>query len=120
MIRTVFLFGLFLSVVTYSLAKKNGTVVFFHERIQLVPNNDFFWLKEPVWSIEGSYLLLAMSKWTNDKNESCGMLWRYNDTTGTERRWKCSRQYATDCDADSEWEGDEELLVCQNGNTCQF
>jgi len=106
--------GLFLSVVAVVVSKELVTVSLFPRiRIELVPNEEFSWLKQPVWSKDGSYLLMAMSKWVDEYNQSCGLMWRYNDTTGTENFWKCT-------DTDNAWAGEEDLLICQHGKHCSF
>lgn len=119
LLRLSLLIGLLLNAVA-SISSSSNEALFPGRFIELAENNDYFyWLKQPVWAKDGSYALLAMSKWVNQESIACGMMWRYNDTTGSTRFSECSGHFESQNDR-LHWAGSEnDLLVC-NGKTCAF
>ena len=74
-----------------------------------------------MWATDGSYALLAFSKWIRDDNKGCGMMWRFNDTLGNMHFVECQGHFESDNIAGLQWAGDEnDLLVCQHEASCAF
>ena len=91
-------------------------------------HEEFSWLESPLWSDAGNYLLFSDVKWTDEKNHTCGMIWRYDDDSGLSKLLQCSglvgpgdppTNLADFVEAGSNglswgWKGDGDLLVCQH------
>ncbi len=123
LIRLSLLLGLFLNAAVLVTSGSNEALFPGRFLGDLDDNGSFHWFSRPVWATDGSYALLAFSKWLRDDNKGCGMMWRYNDTTANALFVECLGHFVPDNtgNAGLKWAGDEnDLLVCQHETSCAF
>jgi len=94
-------------------------------------NPEFKWLESPLWSESGKYVLFSDVKWEDEKNVTCGMIWKYSDADGLEKFLECSGLAGPGDEPDNisdyieagsnglvwGWKGEGDLLMCQHGKS---
>ena len=93
---------------------------------------DYHWLESPVWSEEGNFLLFSDVKWADEDGVACGMIWKWDETTGILSEFiECSGLIGPGKAPDNigdyveggsnglywGWNGTKDLIICQHGKS---
>mmetsp|Transcript_65389 Transcript_65389/g.76836 ORF Transcript_65389/g.76836 Transcript_65389/m.76836 type:complete len:508 (-) Transcript_65389:171-1694(-) len=89
----------------------------------------FVWLESPLWSTKDNYLLFSDVKWEDSSNNTCGMVWKYDEEQGVQEFLRCAGLAGPGNPPDNlpdlleagpngliwGWDGEDDLIMCQHG-----
>lgn len=107
--------------------------VLFSGNLEVIAEDPRFkWLESPLWSEDGLFLLWSDVKWADEDGVTCGMIWKWEETTRTLSEFlKCSGLIGPGEVRDDisnlveaggnglywGWNGTKDLIICQHGKS---
>lgn len=107
--------------------------VLFSGNLEVIAEDPSFkWLESPLWSEDELFLLWSDVKWADEDGVTCGMIWKWEETTQTLSKFlKCSgligpgevrEDISNLIEAGGNglywgWNGTKDLIVCQHGKS---